>query len=91
MLEDVSEVAFAIISCDKTQYNRVCCFQSLDAVIPKGPPFQINCNMLRYVLGSKSICILCGAGLKCRRPKKAGILTRRHKQSSISKGACMIK
>ena len=34
------DVAFAIISHEQTQSNRVCCFQTLDAVFPN-VPFQI--------------------------------------------------
>ena len=35
-LGGVRDVASAIISHEQTQSNRVCCFQTLDAVIPKG-------------------------------------------------------
>ena len=31
------DVVSAIISHEQIQYNRVCCFQSLDAVFPKYP------------------------------------------------------
>ena len=38
----VRDVASVIISHEQTQSNRVCCFQSLDARIAKGSPFQIS-------------------------------------------------
>ena len=34
-LGGVRDVAFAIISHEQTQSNRVCCFQTLDEVFPK--------------------------------------------------------
>ena len=40
-LGGVRDVAPAIISHEQTQYNRVCCFQTLDAVFPKDPFLQI--------------------------------------------------
>ena len=41
-LGGVRDFASAIISHEQTQSNRVCCFQSLDAVFPKDL-FQIIC------------------------------------------------
>ena len=50
-LGGVRDVASAIISHEQTQSNRVCCFQTLDAVFPK----DLFSDYLLYI-GSVMIC-----------------------------------